>query len=53
MNTYDVTVVGGGIAGSVAAQFAARAGLKTLLIEKLKTPRNKACSGIQFPYRHP
>jgi len=50
MNTYDVTVVGGGIAGSVAAQFAARAGLKTLLIEKLKTPRNKACSGIQFPY---
>jgi len=47
---YDVTVVGGGIAGSVAARFSAEQGFKTLLIERFKTPRNKPCSGIQFPY---
>lgn len=47
---YDVAVVGGGIAGSVAAKFSAQHGFKTLLIEKAKTPRNKPCSGIQFPY---
>jgi len=50
MEEYDVAVVGGGIAGSVAARFAARQGFRTLLIEKKKTPRNKSCSGIQFPY---
>ncbi len=50
MEEYDVTVVGGGIAGSVAARFSAKEGFKTLLLEKYKTPRNKPCSGIQFPY---
>jgi flavin-dependent dehydrogenase len=50
MQSYDVLVVGGGIAGSVAARLAAEAGLKTLLVEKAKTPREKACSGIQFSY---
>lgn len=50
MERYDVVVVGGGIAGSVAARFAAEEGLRTLLIEKHKTPRLKSCSGIQFPY---
>ncbi|MCF3652893.1 MAG: FAD-dependent oxidoreductase, partial [Aigarchaeota archaeon] len=50
MEEYDVVVVGGGIAGSIAAKFAAKSGLKTLLIEKFKTPRNKPCSGIQFEY---
>jgi len=50
METYDVTVVGGGIGGSVAAKCLAKHGFKTLLLEKLKTPRNKSCSGIQFPY---
>lgn len=48
--SYDVIVVGGGIAGSVAARFLAQHGFKTLLIEKCRTPRNKPCSGIQFPY---
>jgi flavin-dependent dehydrogenase len=47
---YDVVVVGGGVAGSVAARFAAKCGFKTLLVEKFKTPRNKPCSGIQFQY---
>jgi len=50
MDKYDVLVVGGGVAGSIAARFVAQHGLKTLLIEKAKTPRNKPCSGIQFPY---
>ena len=50
MEEYDVVVVGGGVAGSVAARFAAKRGFKTLLLEKLKTPRNKPCSGIQFQY---
>ena len=50
MNSFDVIVVGGGIAGSVAAKYAAQGGLRTLLVEKDKTPRDKPCSGIQFPY---
>jgi flavin-dependent dehydrogenase len=50
MNSFDVIVVGGGIAGSVAAKYAAQGGLRTLLVEKEKTPRDKPCSGIQFPY---
>lgn len=50
MDAYDVVVVGGGIAGSVAARFSASHGFKTLLIEQYKTPRNKPCSGIQFAY---
>jgi len=47
---YDVIVIGGGIAGSITAKYAAQGGLNTLLIEKEKTPREKPCSGIQFPY---
>lgn len=50
MNQYDVFIAGGGIGGSVAAKFAARGGLKTLFVEKEKTPRPKPCSGIQFKY---
>jgi geranylgeranyl reductase family protein len=50
MVNYDVMVVGGGIAGSVAARFSAKQGFKTLLLEKYETPRNKPCSGIQFSY---
>ncbi|MHA1917681.1 MAG: NAD(P)/FAD-dependent oxidoreductase [Candidatus Ranarchaeia archaeon] len=50
MEFYDVLVIGGGIAGSIMAKFTAEHNLKTLFIEKEKTPRNKACSGIQFNY---
>ena len=50
MEEYDIIVVGGGVAGSIAARFAAKKGFKTLLLEKYKTPRNKPCSGIQFQY---
>jgi len=34
----DVVVVGGEVAGSVVARFAAKGGFKTLLVEKFKTP---------------
>ena len=47
---YDVIVVGGGVAGSVTARFAAQRGFRTLLVERYKTPRIKSCSGIQFRY---
>jgi flavin-dependent dehydrogenase len=50
MEKYDIAVIGGGIAGSVAARFSADHGFKTLFIERKKTPRNKSCSGIQFKY---
>jgi len=50
MKKYDVLIAGGAIAGPVAAKFCAKQNLKTLLIEKDKLPREKPCSGIQFPY---
>jgi len=50
MESYDVFIAGGGIGGSVAAKFAAKGGLKTLFVEKCRTPRTKPCSGIQFKY---
>jgi flavin-dependent dehydrogenase len=50
LTEYDVIVVGGGIAGSVAARYTAESGLKTLLLEREATPRNKPCSGVQLPY---
>jgi len=50
MKEYDVFIAGGAIAGPVAAKFCAKQNLKTLLIEKDKLPREKPCSGIQFPY---
>ncbi len=42
---YDVIVVGGGPGGSTAARFCAKAGLKTLLIERERLPRYKPCGG--------
>jgi len=50
MKEYDVFIAGGGIAGPVAAKFCQKQKLKTLLIEKEIVPREKPCSGIQFPY---
>ncbi|MFW9800686.1 MAG: NAD(P)/FAD-dependent oxidoreductase [Candidatus Thorarchaeota archaeon] len=42
---YDVIVVGAGPAGSVTAHDCARAGLRTLLLEKFSLPRDKPCGG--------
>ena len=43
---FDVIVVGGGPGGSVAAKKCAEGGLKTLLVEKRRFPRDKVCSGM-------
>ncbi len=43
---YDVIVVGAGPAGSTAAKRCAEQGLKTLLLEKRRLPRDKVCSGM-------
>ncbi|MGD9488100.1 MAG: NAD(P)/FAD-dependent oxidoreductase [Calditrichaceae bacterium] len=40
---YDVIIVGGGPAGATAALYAKRAGLKSLLLDKDKFPRDKIC----------
>ena len=42
---YDVVVIGAGPAGSTAATELAQAGLKVLLIDKAKLPRDKVCGG--------
>ena len=47
---YDVTIVGAGPAGSTAAKFLSEQGIKTLLIDKDKFPRDKPCGG-GLPYR--
>ena len=41
METYDVIVVGGGIAGMTSAAYIAKAGTKVLLLEK-----NEKCGGL-------
>lgn len=44
-NDFDVIVVGGGPAGATAAYFLGLRGVKTLLIDKSRFPREKACGG--------
>ncbi len=42
---YDVIIVGGGPAGSIAAERSARNGLSVLMLEKATYPRSKICGG--------
>jgi geranylgeranyl reductase family protein len=46
---FDVVIVGAGPAGSTCAAFCARAGLRTLLIEREKFPREKVCGDCLNP----
>jgi len=43
--TWDVIFIGGGPAGALSARLAALAGLKTLLAEAKRFPREKVCGG--------
>ncbi len=43
---YDAVVIGGGPGGALAAKKCAENGLKTILLEKKKMPRDKCCSGM-------
>src|SRR5919109_5604577 len=40
---YDVAVIGAGPAGSTAAYFLARGGLRVALLDKFDFPRDKTC----------
>ena len=46
---YDVIVVGAGPGGATAARLCSQSGLKTLLVEKERFPRDKACGGGLTP----
>lgn len=43
---YDLIIIGGGPSGSSAGRMAGQSGLKTLLLEKEKIPRDKLCGGV-------
>lgn len=45
-NEFDVAVVGAGPGGSAAAKKCVEGGLRTLLLEKHRLPRNKVCTGM-------
>jgi geranylgeranyl reductase family protein len=49
MEVVDVAIVGGGPAGSACAIFCAAAGLRTLLLEREKFPREKVCGDCLNP----
>jgi menaquinone-9 beta-reductase len=49
MEVVDVAIIGGGPAGSSCAAFCAAAGLRTLVIEREKFPREKVCGDCINP----
>ncbi|HCR16411.1 MAG TPA: FAD-linked oxidoreductase, partial [Candidatus Latescibacteria bacterium] len=40
---YDLIIVGGGPAGAASALYAKRQGLRILLVDKARFPRDKIC----------
>jgi geranylgeranyl reductase family protein len=46
---FDVAIVGGGPAGSSCAAFCSRAGLRTMILEREKFPREKVCGDCINP----
>ncbi len=51
-NMYDLVVMGAGPAGSVCAMHAAKAGLKTVFVDKMSLPRFKSCGGALSKRTH-
>lgn len=49
MEMVDVAIVGGGPAGATCAAFCATAGLRTLILEREKFPREKVCGDCLNP----
>src|SRR4029453_4505699 len=49
METFDVAIVGGGPAGSSCAAFCALGGLRPLVLEREKFPREKVCGDCLNP----
>lgn len=49
MDHFDVAIVGGGPAGSACAAFCAADGLRTVVIEREKFPREKVCGDCLNP----
>ena len=49
MDRFDVAIVGGGPAGAVCAAFCSGAGLRTLVLEREKFPREKVCGDCLNP----
>jgi flavin-dependent dehydrogenase len=47
--THDVAIIGGGPAGATCAAFSAQAGLRTLVLEKARFPRDKVCGDCINP----
>lgn len=48
--TFDAAVVGGSVAGSIAARELGRRGIRTALFEKARFPRFKACGEGLLPH---
>jgi len=49
MEIFDVSIIGGGPAGSSCAAFCALAGLETLVLERERFPREKVCGDCLNP----
>jgi geranylgeranyl reductase family protein len=45
-DTYDVVIVGGGPAGSTSGYILSKAGLKVIIVDKARFPRQKLCAGL-------
>ena len=49
MELFDVAIIGAGPAGSTCAAFCAAAGLRTIVVEREKFPREKVCGDCVNP----